>query len=42
MMGSVDSNERAPVCLQFLDAVHQLWLRNPDAFEYNQRYLVRS
>lgn len=41
MLGNVDNNERSPVCLQFLDAVHQLWLRNPDCFEFNQRYLAR-
>lgn len=37
---STDTNERSPVFMQFIDAVHQLWLRNPDAFEFNQRYLV--
>lgn len=39
MTGS-DTNERSPVFMQFLDAVHQLWLKNPDLFEFNQRYLV--
>jgi hypothetical protein len=37
---STDTNERSPVFMQFMDAVHQLWMRNPDAFEFNQRYLV--
>lgn len=37
---STDTNERSPVFMQFIDAVHQLWLKNPDAFEFNQRYLV--
>lgn len=39
MTGS-DTNEQSPVFMQFLDSVHQLWLKNPDLFEFNQRYLV--
>lgn len=35
-----DENERSPVFLQFLDCVYQLWMKNPDAFEFNRRYLV--
>ncbi|KAI6188498.1 Phosphatidylinositol-3-phosphate phosphatase [Aphelenchoides besseyi] len=40
-MTCTDTNERSPVFMQFLDAVHQLWLRNPDMFEFNQRYLMK-
>jgi myotubularin-related protein 3/4 len=36
-----DNNERSPVFLQWLDCVHQLWLKNSDAFEFNQRYLMK-
>lgn len=35
-----DNNEKSPVFLQWLDCVHQLWMKNSDAFEFNQRYLV--
>ncbi|KAI1729196.1 myotubularin-like phosphatase domain-containing protein [Ditylenchus destructor] len=36
-----DENERSPVFLQFLDCVYQLWMKNPDAFEFNRRYLLK-
>jgi hypothetical protein len=35
-----DDNEKSPVFLQFLDCVYQLWMGNPDQFEFNRRYLV--
>uniref|UniRef100_A0A914HBM8 Myotubularin phosphatase domain-containing protein n=1 Tax=Globodera rostochiensis TaxID=31243 RepID=A0A914HBM8_GLORO len=36
-----DDNEKSPVFLQFLDCVYQLWLKNPDQFQYNRRYLMK-
>ena len=36
-----DSNERSPVFLQWIDAVHQLLIQNINAFEFNVAYLVK-
>ncbi|KIH51266.1 hypothetical protein ANCDUO_18649, partial [Ancylostoma duodenale] len=33
-------NERSPIFLQFLDAVHQLVHRFPTAFQFNDAYLI--
>ena len=37
-----DTNERCPVFLQWLDAVHQLLLQFPRAFQFNECFLVRG
>ena len=37
-----DTNERCPVFLQWLDAVHQLHTQNPRAFQFNQIFLVST
>lgn len=36
-----DENEKSPVFLQWLDCVYQLWVKNENCFQFNQRYLVR-
>lgn len=38
--GKDDLNERSPVFLQWLDAVHQCMKQFPDAFEFNEFFLV--
>ena len=37
-----DTNERCPVFLQWLDAVHQLHTQNPRVFQFNQTFLVSA
>lgn len=39
--GKDDLNERSPVFLQWLDAVHQCMKQFPDAFEFNEFFLVK-
>ncbi|KAF2345428.1 Myotubularin-like phosphatase domain, partial [Trinorchestia longiramus] len=39
--GGSNGNERCPVFLQWLDAVHQLLHQFPQAFQFNQAYLVK-
>ena len=38
--GHDDMNERCPVFVQWLDAVHQLLMQYPTAFEFNETFLV--
>ena len=35
-----NNEERSPVFLQFLDAVHQLLIQFPSSFEYHETLLV--
>ena len=39
--GSNDPNERSPIFLQWLDCIYQLTFQYPDAFEFNEKFLVR-
>ena len=39
--GSPDSREFSPVLMQWLDCVHQALRQRPDAFEFDEKFLVR-
>jgi myotubularin-related protein 1/2 len=38
--GTSEDDKRSPLLLQFLDAVHQIHIQFPDAFEFNSDLLV--
>jgi myotubularin-related protein 1/2 len=35
-----EESQRAPIFVQFIDCVWQIWRQNPEAFQFNERFLL--